>query len=138
MKLPRARGYRSELRIAVVLLGAALLDWGTLTAKADTDAPLHDWTVRIHGGAYGFTSWAPGHWNMYVGRLVDPGASLTFHYIVTVSSMLLLGVGSCWLSIALMRTIPPLLPNALAQRMRHWRSRFRFAGQRTRNADSRR
>ena len=138
MKLPRARGYRSELRMAVVLLGAALLVWGALIAKADTDAPLHDWTIRIHGGAYGFTSWAPGHWNMYVGRLVDPGAGLAFQYIVTVSSMLLLGVGSCWLSIALMRTIPPLLPNALAQRMRHWRSRFRFGCQRTRNADSRR
>jgi hypothetical protein len=95
----------------MVLLGAALLLGGILTAAADTEAPLHDWTIRVHGGAYGFTSCAPGHWNMYVGRLVDPGASLTFQYAATLSSMLLLAVGSCWLSVGLMRIVPLLLPN---------------------------
>ena|ERR1044071_4137975 len=130
MKLTRHRRSRQIVLGSRLFLGASLLVAGVLTAAADTEAPLHDWTVHVHGRAYGFTSWTPGHWDMYVGRLVDPGASLIVQYAAVILPMLLLAVGSCWLSVALLR-----LPNPLVQRMRDSRCGFQFGRQSSRTAD---
>jgi hypothetical protein len=106
---------------------------GILTAAADTEAPLHDWTVQVHGRPYGFTSWAAGHWDMYVGRLVEPGASPIVQCAVVLLAMLLLAVGSCWRSVALLR-----LSNPLVQRMRDSRCCLQLGRQWSRTADHRR
>jgi hypothetical protein len=65
--------------------------------------PIHDWTVRVGSGSYGVVSWAPGHWDMYLGSYVDPGASVGVQYAAVLLPALLLAIAACKIGISMLR-----------------------------------
>jgi hypothetical protein len=102
MSLEIPRAYHRSPRTSAIA-AAALFLTAVSNAVADTSAPLHNWTVHIGNGAYGFTSWAPGYWNMYVGSRLEPGASVSAQYAAVVLPTLTLGVIVCYLAVVLLR-----------------------------------
>lgn len=100
MRLP----CQPKFRFPGLLLGLAFL-CSVFTCRADTSAPIHDWTVHIGSGAYGVTSWAPGYWNMYWGSRIEPGASVGVQYAAVILRTLLAGIFACSLAAVLLRTV---------------------------------
>ncbi len=95
------------LHFRVILLALVLFSTSVLPSRADVSAPIHDWTLRIGNGAYGVTSWAPGHWDMYWGCRIEPGASVGVQYAAVLVPTLLMGLIACALAVLLLRIAVP-------------------------------
>ena len=91
--------------------------WTAISAsRADVGAPIHDWTVHIGNGEYGFTSWAPRQWDIYWGSRVELAASVGVQYAAAILEMFLIGIIACPLAVLLLRiAVPHRPPNRFLQ-----------------------